>query len=180
MTHTIFRSFITVLTFAFGVAAVFVYFNYRSAPVETIQSDSSVEQKNIKSSEKQKIIDSELERNRQIWQNRKIADYNYVSIKVASGMYFGAPVLIKVRKGEAISMKLYGEKGELDRTDGYEDFDTVEKIFTQIQEAIDKGHLQRVKYNKEFGYPEYININSMSSEHSALSIEISKFEIIKN
>ena len=125
-----------------------------------------------------RIVDSNLEKNRRLWQESKIVDYNFVSTKFGGGTYAWVPVSIQVKNSQVISMEPVKER-QLQRIDGYEDFDTVEKSFNKIQEAYDKGYGVKVTYNKEYGYPETFSIDDVKDPDSAFSIEISKFEIVK-
>jgi Family of unknown function (DUF6174) len=128
---------------------------------------------------KDKGYHTELERNRELWHESKIDNYNFVIMKLDSGTRGWVPSLIKIRSGKVISKKPTMIPGPMDIVDGYDDFDSVEKIFNQIQEAYGKGYTVRVRYNKELGYPEETIINHMKSTDSFFSIEVSKFEVIK-
>lgn len=124
------------------------------------------------------VIDPDLEKNRRLWQEKGITNYNFVNYKMAGAMSVWARVLIKVRNSQFVSMEPPPDRRELERIDGYEDFNTIEKLFDKLQEAYDKGYLVRVKYNKEFGYPEFLNINSLSDSDSGFAFEISLFQIV--
>src|SRR5689334_15711373 len=60
---------------------------------------------------------TELEKNRRLWQESKIVDYDFVETKFAGGLYLFIPVLIQVRNGKAISMNPIREKAQLERID---------------------------------------------------------------
>lgn len=122
----------------------------------------------------------ELEKNRELWQNSQIANYNFVISKMDMGDYGWIPSLIKVRDNQVVSKKPLEKSEAMSKIDEYNDFDTVEKTFNQIQEAYSKGYSVKVRYNKDFGYPEETVINHMKSTDSAFSIKISKFEVIKD
>lgn len=123
-------------------------------------------------------VNAEFEKNRRLWQENKIVNYNFVSTKFGGGIYAWVPVFIQVRNSQKVSMEPARARKELERIDGYEDFDTVEKIFARIQEAYEKGYIVNVIYNTKFGYPERITIDDLSDAHSAFVIEISKFEVV--
>jgi hypothetical protein len=124
--------------------------------------------------------DAELERNKQLWQESNVADYDFVIIRYQGGMYVWAPVLVQVRGRKAISMKPTKKVEELVKVD-YGDFDTIDKTFDVIQRSYDKGDKVTVTYNEKFGYPEKIKVQPKGGGvDSVYSINISEFEIIKS
>lgn len=139
----------------------------------SVSSDPTSQNKNT-------IADTELERNRRLWRESKIVNYNFVSSRYQGGMYFWIPVLIQVRNGKAISMEPTRERAELVKIEGYEDFDTIEKIFDKIHESYDNGDKVTVTYNKELGYPESTNIDPKNGGmDTQFTIVVSNFEVIK-
>jgi hypothetical protein len=134
----------------------------------------------FKSQNENKMTDDELERNHHLWRESKIVNYNFESTKYQGGQYVWVPVSIQVRNDSAISMQPVRERLPLEKIDGYEDFDTVEKIFDQIQVRRRSGDKVIVTYNKEFGYPEKTRIQPRNGgADTDFTIEISKFEVIK-
>lgn len=123
--------------------------------------------------------DSEWEKNRELWQTSKVANYNFIVTRFVGGTYMYAPMLIKVRDCKAVSLEPTEELLPLIKTDGYEEYDTVEKMFTRIQRFCLNGDKVTVLYNKEFGYPEDIRIfPSGGGVDSGYRIEVKKFEKI--
>ena len=129
---------------------------------------------------------AEMERNHRLWQESKIANYDFVIYKYAGGNtneWNRLPVLIKIREGNQFSI----EKVEKDkdyviysRTDGFEDFDTVDKLFNFIRWQLDNGKIVEAEYDKKFGYPKNVFlIFTYSTNHNSHNIAISKFEVIK-
>jgi hypothetical protein len=122
--------------------------------------------------------ESELEKNKQLWGSKKIANYDFVIIRYEGGQYVWASVLIKVRDGKAVSMEPTETIGQLTKTD-YSDFDNFEKVFARIKESYNRGDHVKVSYSSEFGYPEKILIQFKGGGvDSWNSYEISKFEIV--
>jgi hypothetical protein len=181
MKRTGFVFFVTALTFALGVAAVIVWLKYQRPTIETVQADLPVESKPDKAAEKRKADISELAKNRQLWKEQNIVNYSFVSEQFAGGMYPFVPVQTKVVNSKAISTKPTREKGQLERIDGYDKLNTVEKMFDEIQAAIDREDDLKVTYNQAFGFPEKISTSpaNVVGEDMTLRIEITKFEIIK-
>ena len=129
---------------------------------------------------------AKLEHNRNLWKQNQIADYDFVVAKSAGGFineWNRLPILIKIRDGEKILI----EKVEKDkdyviysRTDGFEDFDTIDKLFSYLQEELEKGRMLAVKYNKDLGYPKNITIIDSYEIHGYRNIVVEKIQIIKN
>ena len=69
--------------------------------------------------------------------------------------------------------------GYSSRTDGFEEFDTIDKLFNYMKRELDKKQLVNAKYDREFGYPKSVGITSGYGNHSSRSIVISKFEKIE-
>lgn len=151
----------------------------RSGSIDSVVKN---ENKTVDSAQKEKrISEPELERNKLLWKQSNISDYRFVSSRLQGGVSGWVPVLIEVKSGKAVSMKPAQKPAELERTDGYEDFDTVEKMFDEIQKHINNGDNVQVTYNKEFGYPERITIVPKAGPvDSQFTIEITKFKRIGN
>jgi hypothetical protein len=124
-----------------------------------------------------KIVNPELEKNRRLWREKKIADYNFVVWKLDGQSTDWLPSQIQVRNNQMISKKPLGALGPKTKIDDYRDFETIEETFETIRQAYDKGQAVTVTYHGEFGYPEKTIINTMSATDQAFSIEISKFEL---
>ena len=126
-----------------------------------------------------KIIDPDLEKNHRLWLEQKILNYDMVC-SLADGPVTGSikPVLIKVRDGKAISMEQV-DKIQHPSIENYRKFNTVEKIFDEIQKAHDNSAnlLIKVGYNKKLGYPEAFGVadNKVMDKYEVLYID--KFEI---
>jgi hypothetical protein len=125
-----------------------------------------------------KLIHIELERNRRLWKETKILNYNFECHQIRGGMYSWAKVLIQVRNEKAISIKPVEDPSVLTKLDGYEDIDTFEKIFDKIEEGYENDYIVEVTYNEKYGYPEKTTINSQKHSHSNVVIETSNFQII--
>ena len=142
---------------------------------ELLSNNSNIAETN----NKDKLAQTALKRNRLLWKDSKIDNYDFICTQYGGGMYPWVPVLIKVRNGRVISRKPVRKKLELERISGYENVDLVEKFFDKIQEGYDKEFKVDVTYNKELGYPESALIDNLKFTDTYVIIEITKFEIIK-
>lgn len=122
--------------------------------------------------------DSELEHNKELWKNSGINSYDFVMTKYQGGTWSWAPVLVKVRNGLPVSMEPLQDPGQFLKTDGYEEFQTVAKIFDQIEHGEGNGSRVEVKYNENYGYPEKTIIDSKTHLHSAFMIKVTRFEVV--
>jgi hypothetical protein len=128
--------------------------------------------------EQTRITNADLERNRRLWQESKIVDYNF-EIRKDYGNWM--PSSIQVKNGQVVSKQPAREKEAIDIIEELEDFETIEKAFDSIQKFYNEGCRVEVKYSKEFGYPETILYECRkAATDSVFIITISKFEIIKS
>jgi hypothetical protein len=121
---------------------------------------------------------AEMERNRQLWQESKILNYDFVCQQFAGGMNGWGEVKIKARENKSVSIEKT-EKDSLAKIDGYEKFDTIVKIFDFMRQELDEGRLVRVEYDKDLGYPEQISITYSYAIDAYFGVTVRKFEIIK-
>ena len=125
-----------------------------------------------------------LEHNRRLWQKSKILNYDFVVWKSQGGttnLWNRSPVVIKIREGEKTSIEVESKSDNsyMARTDGFEDFDTISKLFNFMRQELDDGKIIEAKYDNKFGYPKEVFVIFSFNSHGQLGIEISKFEIIK-
>lgn len=121
---------------------------------------------------------AEIEQNRRLWQKNRIVNYSFVCQQFAGGMNGWGEVVIKVRESENVLIERT-EKDSPAKIDGYENFDTIDRIFNYLNQELDKGRLVKVKYNKELGYPEELSINYSFNIDAFYGVFVRKFEIIK-
>lgn len=121
---------------------------------------------------------AEIEQNRRLWEKNNIVNYSFVCQQFAGGMNGWGEVVIKVRESKNILIERT-EKDSPAKIDGYENFDTIDKIFDYLHQELNKGRLVKVKYNKESGYPEELSINYSSNIDAFYGVYVKKFEIIK-
>lgn len=149
----------------------------------SVQTDSKVpiiEKAEIEDVKKPKVVNVELERNRRIWNEKNILDYNMIGTADIGGNVVPARrVLIKVRDGKFVSIET-NEPVDNVRIVMYEEYNTVNKIFDKIQKGFDEGAKVEVEYHKKFGYPEKLMLNYiMFGEDSWYGMKIEKFEIVE-
>jgi len=174
--------FLIPLIIIFQVLACqsFIQTDSRKSIPENLQV--SKPQKNVE--EKQpnnfRVIDPNFERNRRLWDEKKITNYN-ITVEASEGgnITYPSPALIKVRDEKAVSTSV-NSKSDEDLRERYKKIDTVTKMFDIIQRGFENEAKVEVKYNKTFGYPEDISVNNFKrGVDSWVIIKIKEFEEIK-
>lgn len=133
---------------------------------------------------KPKVINTELDKNRRVWQEKKIKDYDLTaSLYKGGSSVWAEPVLIKVRNGQAITIEILDDKYKVlsdeEAIGGYRELDTIEKMFDYIQKGLDGEADIQVKYDKNFGYPKDMRVNYVKrGSDSWQTMIIKKFEIV--
>lgn len=127
---------------------------------------------------------AELERNLRLWQDSKINDYDFVISKEAPGLtnsWRHSPVYIKIRKGQKISSELVpDDKHSVSPTiDGFEDFDTIDKLFAYLKEELKKERILQIKYDEKLGYPKDVLIIYSNEIHGYNNLKISNLQNAK-
>lgn len=127
---------------------------------------------------------TELERNSRLWQKNRISNYNFVIAKYAGGTtnsWNRSPVLITVREGRVASIEKVSDEDSsmYSKVDGFEDFDTIDKLFTFARQRLENGNMIHARYEKKLGYPKRMEFKFSYDSHGSHSIHISKFEITK-
>jgi hypothetical protein len=103
------------------------------------------------------VIQLELDRNRNKWNDLELVDYDY-SLQVSCLCFpdYTSPKIIQVRDSEIVFVAEL-ETGE---EASYTDHDTVDDLFAAIQRAIDNLYSDiDVEYNERLGYPMEVSTN---------------------
>ncbi len=146
------------------------------------ENDSIISHRETATSDKNKakVVDSELEKHRNIWIEKKIFDYDMVLSGYQPGNV--TPVewaLVKVRDDKIVSIEPSEPIGQITlKISIYKQFGTVNKMFDEIQKALENKTVVKIKYNKQFGYPENIDINYLLENDRSYLVAVKKIEII--
>ncbi len=129
--------------------------------------------------EKYQAILAEINKNRLIWQENKIGNYDFICKQFQGGMYLFLKVQFKVRDGLPFSLET-PEVSDLTlaRMDDYDKMGSFENMFDFLEQELNNERVLTVKYNK-LGYPQDFYIEYSYGTHGSRRVEISKFEIIK-
>jgi hypothetical protein len=93
----------------------------------------------------------ELERARQLWEDRQVADYD-MTVQLTGAWVTGAAE-IQVRGGVPVSVQAVGEGNRLP-VEAFREYDTVEELFAVLQHAVDED-ADRIdaQFDARFGVP---------------------------
>lgn len=130
------------------------------------------------------VSSEELESHRRRWNDAGVRDYSYVCSKYIGGTYSPwnrNPVRITVRDGKMTAIALVDPKSHslLDRTDGFEEFDDLNKLFVYLKEALDNGSILDVDYDETFGFPKRALMRNSYSSHPGPWIVAEQFEVTR-
>jgi hypothetical protein len=144
------------------------------------KSPKSIAEENFEKNWKSKYDATlaEIESNRRLWQENKIANYDFICQQIAGGENGWSAVVIKVQDSKTISIERTPKDG-VAKIDGYEKFDTIDKIFDYLKKELENGRIITAKYNEKYGYPEEFNIGYSNDIDSWFGANIEKFEIVK-
>jgi hypothetical protein len=128
---------------------------------------------------------SELDRNRQTWQDAGIAHYSF-SLNVGCFCAFRdqMPITVEVNNNEIVSMT-YPDGTLVAKTDpNYETFSrhaTIERLFSELEAGLSGGADQvTVKYDPTRGFPSEIYFDYIKAAvDDELSLSVSNFEALK-
>jgi len=128
---------------------------------------------------------SELEKNRQTWQDAGIKHYRF-SLDIGCFCAFRSqmPIAVEVQNGEIVSIT-YPDGTIAAATDpGYETISsnaTIERLFSELEADLGgKADEVKVTYDPTYGYPASINIDFIAAAmDDEISYTVTNFEILK-
>lgn len=120
----------------------------------------------------------EVERNRRLWQESKIENYDFEIERHAEGMGGDWTLNFNVRNNETLPVKT---KNKLDYPPAFqhENINSVRKLFDYVQQqSVKEDQNVSVAFDEKYGFPKQIRITSKKS-NGWLSIEVKQFEVVK-
>jgi hypothetical protein len=137
-------------------------------------SNKPVNLNNEKERQKFEEISREVERNRSLWKEKNISNYDFEIENFAEGMGSDWTQTFKVRDNKTLPVK---RKYDYPPPSRYENINSVEKLFDYIQQSLETGYSVSVTFNKEYGYPE--DIGMLTGGNGWVSTKIKQLEIVK-
>lgn len=119
------------------------------------------------------------------WNSQRIRNYSFVATKQRAGhtsIWNRSPVRISVADGQKASIVLVNPSDRTNqaRTDGFEDFDSIDKLFTYMLQELETGFLVRSEFDQRLGYPRNVSIIEFLGPHGGRSIDITDFKPLNN
>ncbi len=124
---------------------------------------------------------SEVERAQQTWQDANIKHYRY-ELTISCFCIFtpDMPLVIEVKDGQVVSMA-YKSGKEIDAPsmETFEKYNTIDKIFAELEKAQNEAERVEVKYDEKYGFPTQITIDhAQQAADDELYLSISNFEVL--
>lgn len=158
---------------------------YVSSSINTISSATNQINSDVGQETNSQVDEEDLsnlrnfEQNRDLWNGKKIYNYNMVMRFVNSG--FSTPataVTIQVRNKKAVSIDPISKEDKRP-TIYYTDFDTVEKLFDLIERDLKRKAKIKIKFNAEFGFPKLLEVTYIGQgKREAYHVYIDKFDVV--
>ena len=115
------------------------------------------------------------------WQDANISHYRY-ELAISCFCIFAQdmPLVIEVKDGEAVSME-YKSGKEIDPAllEQFQRYDTIDKIFAELEKAQSEAERVEVTYDETYGFPTQITIDqAVQAADDELYLTISNFEVL--
>ncbi len=124
---------------------------------------------------------SEVERAQEKWQDANISHYRYeLAISCFCVFSQDMPLVIEVKDGEVVSME-YKSGKEIDAAnlELFQRYDTIDKIFAELEKAQSEAERVEVTYDEKYGFPTQITIDQAEqAADDELYLTISNFEVL--
>lgn len=124
---------------------------------------------------------SEVSTDQEKWQDANISHYRY-ELGISCFCIFAQdmPLVIEVKDGKAVSME-YKSGKEIDPAflEQFQRYDTIDKIFAELEKAQTEAERVEVTYDETYGYPTQITIDqAVQAADDELYLTISNFEAL--
>lgn len=129
------------------------------------------------------VTKTEITKKSKAWKDKNLSNYDFTIARYAGGQtnsWNRWPVRIDVRNGVAISRELVDTTDTSDnvRTDGFEEFDTIPKLFDYLLAELEGGNILEVEFDRNLGYPKRaFIIFTYTRNHNQRSIVISSLDM---
>ncbi len=115
------------------------------------------------------------------WQDASVSHYRYeLGISCFCVFAQDMPLVIEVKDGKAVSME-YKSGKEIDPAllPEFQRYDTIDKIFAELEKAKSEAERVEVTYDEKYGFPSQITIDrAVQAADDELYLTISNFEAL--
>ena len=123
---------------------------------------------------------SEIEQNREKWQNAGISHYRYhLAISCFCVFTQDMPLILEVQDGKVVSMEFQsGNKIDPSLTELFEKYATIDRTFTELEAGLNGAADEvTVKYDPTYGFPTEATIDvEKQATDDELYLTLSNFE----
>jgi len=124
---------------------------------------------------------SQVNSDQEKWQDANIPHYSY-ELAISCFCIFSQdmPLVIEVKDGEVVSMAFKNGK-EIDPAflEQFQRYDTIDKIFAELEKAQSEAERVEVSYDEKYGFPTQITIDqAVQAADDELYLTISNFEVL--
>ena len=124
---------------------------------------------------------SEVNSEQEKWQDANISHYRY-ELTISCFCIFAQdmPLVIEVQDGEVVSME-YKSGKEIDPSflEQFQRFDTIDKIFAELETAQTEAERVEATYDEEYGFPTQVTIDqAVQAADDELYLTIANFEVL--
>lgn len=124
---------------------------------------------------------SEIGRAQEKWQDANVSHYRY---ELAIGCFCvfsqDMPLVIEIQDGEVVSME-YKSGKEIDpaNLELFQKYDTLDKIFAELEKALGEADRVSVTYDETYGFPNEVSIDfEEQAADEEIYLTISNFEVL--
>ena len=127
------------------------------------------------------LASSEVERAQEKWQKANISHFRYeLTISCFCVFSQDMPLVIEVKDGQAVSMT-YKSGKEIDPSllEQFQRYDTIDKIFAELEKAQNEAERVEVSYDEKYGFPTQITIDhAQQAADDELYLTVANFEVL--
>lgn len=125
---------------------------------------------------------SEIEQNKEKWQDQGISNYRYQLFVGCFCAFRGdMPLIIEVQNGKTVSME-YQSGNEIDPTNReiFKKYETIDLIFAELEAGLNGAADEvTVKYDPTYGFPAEASIDAVKEAvDDELYLTVSNFEVL--
>ena len=144
-------------------------------------TNKPVNLKNEQERQKFEEISREIEKNRSLWREKNISNYDFVCERRVEGVGGDFTVTINVRGNEALPVK-DNEKNRFTVKDindfpYYKEINSIEKLFDFTQRMLEEGWRVNVTFDTQYGFPKDVGIKTDGT--GWISIKVKQLEIVE-
>jgi len=124
---------------------------------------------------------SEIQQNRQKWEEQNITHYRFTVVVSCFCPYAGVEVTYEVQNGKVVNQSVQPssdrpiDEGQV--TDFYQSYNTIEKVFDYLEQAQKEADETSIDYDLAYGFPREVSIDRIKGAvDDEIYLSLSNFE----